>query len=80
VWVPGRASIECACGQVIDVDAQHTTCPSCGADRTDVLRELAGSLLEAQRPWRGEYEDWRAHGSDRTESEERRELRSLDEN
>jgi hypothetical protein len=82
VWVPGGASIECDCGQVIDVDAQHTRCPTCGADRMDVLRELVGSRLGAEtpRPWRGEYEDWRAHRGDRTESEEWRELRSLDEN
>jgi hypothetical protein len=29
VWVPAHALVECECGQIMDADAQHTTCPNC---------------------------------------------------
>jgi hypothetical protein len=59
-WVPAHALIECECGQVMDADSHHTTCPGCGADHTEVIREVAGRHLseEVLHPWNAEYEEW----------------------
>jgi hypothetical protein len=59
-WVPAHALIECDCGQTMDADAQHTTCPNCSADHTDVVREVAGRHLskEVLHPWHPDYEAW----------------------
>ena len=80
VWVPAHALIECDCGQVIDASAEHTTCPNCGADHAEVIREVAGRHLgeEVLHPWHPDYEIWRAFKEDRTEYQEWLELRSLD--
>lgn len=80
VWVPAHALIECDCGQVMDADEHHTTCPNCGADRADVLREVAGRHLgeEVLHPWHPDYEAWRTFKETRTEYQEWLELRSLD--
>jgi hypothetical protein len=80
VWVPAHALIECDCGQVMDADEHHTTCPKCGADCADVLREVAGRHLgeEDLHPWHPDYELWRNFKENRTEYQEWLELRSLD--
>ncbi|HEX5974480.1 MAG TPA: hypothetical protein VFY57_04890 [Rubrobacteraceae bacterium] len=80
VWVPAHALIECDCGQVMDADEHHTTCPNCGADRADVLREVAGRHLgeEDLHPWHPDYELWSTFKENRTEYQEWLELRSLD--
>jgi hypothetical protein len=79
-WVPAHALIECDCGQVMDADTHHTTCPSCGADHTEVLREVSGRHLgeEVLHPLHPDYELWRAFKEDRTEYQEWLELRALD--
>ena len=60
VWVPAHALIECGCGQEMDVDTQHTTCPSCGADHTAVVKEVAGRHLseDVLHPWHRDYDKW----------------------
>lgn len=80
VWVPAHALVECDCGQVMAADANHTTCPGCGADRADVLREISGRHLgeEVLHPWHPDYEAWRKFREDRTEYQEWQELRALD--
>jgi hypothetical protein len=80
VWFPAHALIECDCGQVMDADEHHTTCPKCGADRENVLREVAGRHLgeEDLHPWHPDYELWRTFKENRTEYQEWLELRSLD--
>jgi predicted RNA-binding Zn-ribbon protein involved in translation (DUF1610 family) len=59
-WVPAHALIECDCGQTMDVDTHHTTCPNCGKDYTDIVREVAGRHLsdEVIHPWHPDYEAW----------------------
>lgn len=59
-WVPAHALIECDCGHTMDADVHHTTCPNCGADHTNVVREVAGRHLseEVLHPWHAEYEAW----------------------
>ena len=44
----------------MDADARYTTCPSCGTDHTQVVREVAGRHLgeEVLHPWHPEYEAW----------------------
>lgn len=63
VWKPAHAIIECECGQVMDADAHHTTCPRCGADHTQVVREVVGRHLadDVLHPWHPDYEDWVRH-------------------
>ena len=70
-WVPAHAPIECDCGQRMDADAQHTTCPNCGADHTDVMREVAGQHLsdEVLHPWHPDYDAWLRFKETHTEYE-----------
>jgi len=58
--MPAHALIQCDCGQTMDADAHHTTCSGCGADHTEVVREVAGRHLgeEVLHPWHAEYEEW----------------------
>lgn len=60
MWVPAHALIECDCGEVMDVDAHHTTCPGCGCDHTPLARQVAGRHLseEVLHPWHRDYEEW----------------------
>lgn len=63
VWRPTHAILECGCGQVMDADIHHTTCPACGADHAPVVKEVVGRHLtdEVLHPWHPEYEDWMRH-------------------
>ena len=59
-WVPAHALIECDCGQVMDVDTHHTSCPGCGTDHTSVAQAVAGRHLseDVLHPWHREYDKW----------------------
>lgn len=76
LWVP--ALVECECDQVMDADAHHTTCPNCGGEHSDVMKEVVGRHLsdEVLHPWRPDYEDWRKFNENRVQ--EWLELQSLD--
>jgi len=80
LWVPAHALVECECGQVMDADAHHTTCPNCGADHAEVMKEVVGRHLsdDVLHPWRPDYEQWRRFNQNRTEYQEWLELQSLD--
>jgi hypothetical protein len=79
-WVPAHALVECDCGQVMDVDVNHTVCPNCGADHSAVIREVAGRHLsdDVLHPWHPEYEAWQRSRESHTERQEWLEHRSLD--
>lgn len=82
VWVASHALIECDCGQVMDADEHHTTCPSCGADHSALMREVAGRHLseEVLHPWHRDYEEWLSYKENRREYQEWLEDRDLDQN
>lgn len=72
-WVPAHALIECDCGQTMDVDINHTTCPRCGVDHTTVVKEITGRHLadEILHPWHPEYEEWLRYKETHTDDENR---------
>lgn len=65
VWQPGHALIECDCGQTLDTDERHASCPNCGTDHnTNVVRQVVGRHLpeDVLHLWHPGYESWVAHG------------------
>jgi hypothetical protein len=75
VWQPSHSIIACDCGQVMDADEHHTTCPNCGAEHSDLMQQVVGRQLsddvlhpfEATRSGRGSRRDGRVSGMVRTE-------------
>jgi predicted RNA-binding Zn-ribbon protein involved in translation (DUF1610 family) len=80
VWQTSHAIIACDCGQVMDVDEHHTTCPNCGTDHSDLMRQVAGRHLsdDVLHPWHRDYEEWKRFKERRTEYQEWLEQRALD--
>jgi hypothetical protein len=80
VWTPAHALIECDCGQVMDADEHHSTCPNCGADHSALVREVVGRHLseEVLHPWHRDYEEWLSYKKNRAEYQEWLEERGLD--
>jgi anaerobic ribonucleoside-triphosphate reductase len=70
--VSAHALIECDCGQTMDADAHHTTCPNCGTNHKDIVREVVGRHLseeEVIHPWHPDYEAWLRFKQTHTEYE-----------
>jgi hypothetical protein len=80
VWQPSHAIIACDCGRVMDVDEHHTTCPNCGTDHSDLMRQVAGRHLsdDVLHPWHRDYEEWQRFKEGRGEYQEWLEQRALD--
>jgi hypothetical protein len=80
VWSPAHGLIECDCGRVMDADEHHTTCPSCGADHSALMREVVGRHLseEVLHPWHADYEEWLSYKKNRAEYQEWLEEKGLD--
>ena len=54
-WCPGSVVVECECGENPILTYSETTCPECGGEHADIVREeLAARELEdaAMHPWR----------------------------
>lgn len=81
VWQPSHALLECDCGRMMDADQHHTTCPNCGSDHADLMREVVGRHLlgeEVLHPWHRDYDEWRKFKEGRGENQEWLEQRALD--
>jgi protein-tyrosine-phosphatase len=80
LWQPAHALIECDCGQVMDADEHHPTCPNCGVDHRELVLEVAGRHLseEVLHPWHRDYEEWQRYKETRGEYQEWLEQRALD--
>jgi len=53
-WCPAAVSLECECGERLILTLSRTTCFRCGADHTDVIREVLETLMEVdegEHPW-----------------------------
>ena len=55
-WCPGSVVVECECGENPILTYSETTCPECGGEHADIVREELGARgLEedaAMHPWR----------------------------
>lgn len=54
-WHPKSPVVECGCGRMLSTSGSTTSCPECGSDHTDPLRnELVEGYLreESLHPWR----------------------------
>jgi hypothetical protein len=54
-WHPQSPVVECRCGRMLSTSGSKTSCPECGSDYTDPLRnESAEEYLsdESLHPWR----------------------------
>lgn len=54
-WCPGSVVVECDCGERPILAHSETTCPECGGEHADIVREELGARgLEdaAMHPWR----------------------------
>jgi hypothetical protein len=64
----------------MDADEHHTTCPNCGADHSDLVREVVSRHLSVDvlHPWHLDYEEWQRFKERREEYQEWLEQRTLD--
>ena len=54
-WHPKSPVVECGCGRMLSTSGSTTTCPGCGSDHTDPLRNESAEghqSDESLRPWR----------------------------
>jgi hypothetical protein len=54
-WCPASVTLECGCGERLTLTSSRTTCARCGADHTDVIKEVLGIGMEedgGHSPWR----------------------------
>ena len=54
-WHPKSPVVECGCGRMLSTSGSMTTCPECGSDHTDPLRNESAEghqSDESLRPWR----------------------------
>jgi hypothetical protein len=80
VWQPSHSIIACDCGQVMDADEHHTTCPNCGAGHSDLMRQVVGRHVsdDVLHPWHRGYEEWKRFKEGRGEYQKWLEQRALD--
>lgn len=66
VWQPAHALIECDCGRTMDAHLRSAICLNCGADHTEIVREVVDRHLpdEVLHPWHSDYEKWRTYSKD----------------
>ena len=54
-WHPKSPVVECGCGRMLSTSGSTTTCPECGSDHTDPLRNESAEghqSEESLHPWR----------------------------
>ena len=54
-WHPKNPVVECGCGRMLSTSGSTTTCPECGSDHTDPLRnepDEGHHSDESLHPWR----------------------------
>ena len=54
-WRPATIVLECECGERPTLTSSRITCVGCGADHTDVIREVLETRMEedgGDHPWR----------------------------
>jgi len=53
-WHPATVTLDCECGERATLTSQKTACAGCGADHTDVIREVLETRMEedeGEHPW-----------------------------
>ena len=54
-WHPKSPAVECGCGRMLSTSGSTTSCPECGSDHTDPLRNASAEghqSDESLHPWR----------------------------